>query len=146
MISVSSTSLGRLWRFYKIGLVNTLFGYGIYALLLSAGLNMYAAQIIGHVVGVIFNYFSYSLHVFRAAPASKLRFLFSYALNYIVSLASLALATTILSSPYLAGLLAMAITSVINFIILRRYVFTSDRVKSHSRSAAADSESINNAS
>ncbi|AMK18876.1 GtrA family protein [Sphingobium sp. MI1205] len=146
MISLSSTTLGRLWRFYKIGFINTLFGYGIYALLLSVGLNMYAAQIIGHVIGVIFNYFSYSLHVFRAAPASKLRFLFSYALNYMVGLASLALAATILSSPYLAGLLAMVITSVINFIILQRYVFTSDRMQSHSRSAAAGSESINNAS
>lgn len=107
---------------------------------------MYAAQIVGHVIGVIFNYFSYSLHVFRAAPASKLRFLFSYALNYIVSLASLALAATILSSPYLAGLLAMVITSAINFIVLRRYVFTSGRVQSHSRSPAADGESINDVS
>jgi putative flippase GtrA len=146
VISLSSINLGRLWRFYKIGFINTLFGYGVYALLLSVGLNMYAAQIIGHVIGVIFNYFSYSLHVFRAAPASKLRFLFSYALNYIVSLASLTLAATILSSPYLAGLLAMVITSVINFIILQRYVFTSDRMQSHSRGAAAGSESINNAS
>ena len=146
MIPLSSINLGRLWRFFKIGFINTLFGYGVYALLLSVGLNMYAAQIIGHVIGVIFNYFSYSLHVFRAAPASKLRFLFSYALNYIVSLASLTLAATILSSPYLAGLLAMVITSIINFIILQRYVFTSDRMQSHSRSAAAGSESINNAS
>lgn len=120
-----SSSLTRVWRYYKVGVINTLFGYGIYALLLSMGLNMYAAQIIGHIIGVAFNYFTYSRHVFQDVSASKLRFILSYTLNYAVGLIFLALSAIILPSPYLAGLLAMVITSIINFIVLRRYVFTS---------------------
>lgn len=119
------SSATRVWRYYKVGVVNTLFGYGIYALLLSMGLNMYAAQIIGHITGVAFNYFTYSRHVFQNAAASKLRFILSYTLNYAAGLAFLSLCAIISPSPYLAGLLAMVITSIINFFVLRRYVFRS---------------------
>jgi len=124
MTPLSSSAL-RVWRYYKVGVINTLFGYGVYALLLSMGLNMYAAQIIGHIIGVSFNYFTYSRHVFQDAAASKIRFIISYTLNYAVGLVFLALCAIILPSPYLAGLLAMVITSIINFLVLRRYVFAS---------------------
>src|SRR3546814_15904246 len=74
-------------------------------------LNMYAAQIIGHIIGVAFNYFTYRRHVFQRAAASKLRFIISYTLNYAVGLVFLAICAIILPSPYIAGLLAMVITS-----------------------------------
>ncbi|MCB4861143.1 GtrA family protein [Sphingobium sp. PNB] len=116
----------RVWRYYKVGVINTLFGYGIYALLLLIGLNMYVAQIIGHITGIAFNYFTYSRHVFHDLTASKFRFILSYTLNYAVGLVFLALSAIILSSPYLAGLSAMILTSIINFVVLRKYVFTPD--------------------
>jgi putative flippase GtrA len=46
----------QLWRYYQAGIVNTAFGYGMYALLLSVGLWMYAAQLVAHVLGACFNY------------------------------------------------------------------------------------------
>src|SRR3546814_3638828 len=116
-----SSSATRVWRYYTVGVINSLFGYGVYALLLSMGLNMYAAQIIGHIIGVAFNYFTYRRHVFQRAAASKLRFIISYTLNYAVGLVFLAICAIILPSPYIAGLLAMVITSIINFFVLRRY-------------------------
>lgn len=124
MAQISSHSLGRLWRYYQIGIVNTLFGYGMFALLVTAGLNIFLAQITAHIMGVTFNYFSYSRHVFQDASATKLRFLLSYTLNYFVGLASLAAAVLIFSSPYVAGLVAVLVASLINFIVLRWLVFT----------------------
>jgi putative flippase GtrA len=123
VVQISSTSLAQLWRYYKVGVVNTLFGYGLYALLIMIGLHMYVAQIVGHIIAVAFNYLTYSRHVFRGAPVSRQRFLLSYALNYLVSLVSLSFSAALLTSPYLAGLLAMLISSALNFIVLRRYVF-----------------------
>ncbi|HKX77859.1 MAG TPA: GtrA family protein [Novosphingobium sp.] len=146
MTKYSSASVARVWRYYKVGVINTLFGYGIYALLVSVGLKMYVAQIVGHIIGVVFNYFSYSRHVFQDAPASKLRFLLSYAFNYFVSLASLALAATIFSSPYVAGLLAMLIASIINFLVLRRYVFPSGPYETQDGQPATVSEKVDHAS
>lgn len=122
---VSSIPFGQLWRFLKVGVLNTLFGYALYAMLVAIGLQMFVAQIVGTVIAVAFNYVTYSRHVFHAAPTSRVRFLMSYALNYLVSLAALALAVIVVPSPYLAGLLAMLVTAAINFVVLRRFVFVS---------------------
>ena len=122
--AASVTSLARLWRYYQAGIVNMLFGYGAYALLLKLGLWMYAAQLVAHVLGVAFNYFSYSRHVFRNSHGSKPRFVMSYGLNYLFALVSLAAAAQLIPSPYLAGLIAILCVSLINYLILRHFVFT----------------------
>ena len=117
-------SLERLWRYYQAGIVNTAFGYGLYALFVALGLNMYVAQVVAHVLGMTFNYFTYSRHAFHDATASKLRFVLSYAVNYILGLASLWAAAQAIASPYLAGLVAVLFVSLVNYFVLRHWVFT----------------------
>ena len=117
----------RLWRYYQAGIVNTLFGYGVYALLLKAGLWMYAAQLVAHVLGVAFNYFSYSRHVFHDSDASKLRFVVSYGFNYLLALASLAAVSQLVRSPYAAGAMAILFVSLLNYFILKNLVFVRRR-------------------
>ena len=146
MVQLPFASIQRVWRYYMVGAVNTLFGYGVYASLLLMGLQMYVAQVTAHVMGVIFNYFTYSRHVFQAAPASKLRFLLSYVLNYFVGLGSLALAATVIASPYLAGLLAMLVTSIINFLVLRRHVFRPAPLENALTQRAIGRENVDHAS
>jgi len=113
----------QLWRYYQAGIVNTLFGYGIYAVLLSVGVWMYAAQLMAHVLGVAFNYFTYTRHTFAEAEASKRRFALSYAFNYVLGLAGLAVASRVIASPYAAGLVSILFVSLINFFILKNLVF-----------------------
>jgi putative flippase GtrA len=124
-VRLPSAPVAQLWRFIKIGVVNTLFGYALYALMVAIGLQLYVAQIVATVIAIIFNYFTYGRYVFGGIRPSRLRFLLSYALNYLVSLGALALSAAILRSPYLAGLLATAVAAAINFIVLRRFVFIS---------------------
>lgn len=116
--------LAELWRYYQAGVVNTLFGFGLYALLVRAGLNMYAAQMIAHVLGVAFNYLTYSRHVFRDAGPAKGRFVLSYIGNYLLSLAALALVSQVVRSPYVAGAIATVAVSLVNYFALRHLVFT----------------------
>ncbi|HEX8841085.1 MAG TPA: GtrA family protein [Sphingomicrobium sp.] len=125
--AASIGTVGRLWRYYQAGIVNTLFGYGIYALLLRLGLWMYAAQLIAHVLGVAFNYFSYSRHVFHDSEASKLRFVVSYGFNYLLALASLAAVSQLVRSPYAAGAIAILFVSLVNYFILKNLVFVRRR-------------------
>lgn len=115
--------LAELWRYYQAGVVNTLFGFGLYALLVRAGLGMYAAQIVAHVLGVAFNYLTYSRHVFRDAGPAKARFAASYVVNYGLSLGALALASLVVRSPYLAGAIATVVVSLLNYFLLRHLVF-----------------------
>lgn len=124
----STASWSRVWRYYQAGIVNTLFGYGVYAVLLKLGVWMYAAQLIAHVLGVAFNYFSYSRHVFHDSQASKLRFIISYGFNYLLALASLAAVAQVIRSPYLAGAVAVIFVSLVNYFILKNLVFVRRRV------------------
>ena len=112
-----------LWRYYQAGIVNTAFGYGLYALFVAVGLNMYIAQITAHVLGVIFNYFTYSRYAFAKRQGSLSRFILSYALNYLLAVGFLWLASRAFNSPYLAGLIATLAVSIINFFLLRKLVF-----------------------
>jgi putative flippase GtrA len=125
MAQQSSVPIAQLWRFIKTGLVNTLFGYALYAAAIAIGLQLFVAQTVATIIAIAFNYFSYSHYVFDGIRPSRVRFLLSYALNYLVNLGALALSAVILRSPYLAGLLAIAVAATVNFIVLRRCVFVS---------------------
>ena len=110
-------------RYYQAGIVNAAFGFGCYAFLVWGGVNIFAAQLFAHLLGMAFNYANYSRHVFRDAAPSKVRFVLSYAVNYVVGLACLALIARFIASPYLVGLLALIATSFINYFALKHLVF-----------------------
>lgn len=120
-------SIERLWRYYQAGIVNTAFGYGLYALFVALGFNMYVAQIVAHLLGMAFNYFTYSRHAFHDSTVSKSRFIASYAVNYLLGLGALWSASQFIPSPYLAGFVAVVIVSLLNYLILRHWVFTVPR-------------------
>lgn len=119
------SSARRLWRYYQAGIVNTAFGYGLFALFVALGLNMYVAQIMSHLLGMAFNYFTYSRHAFQDSDVSKSRFIASYAVNYLLGLGALWAVSQAVASPYLAGFIAVVIVSLINYFILKHWVFTS---------------------
>lgn len=117
--------LVEIFRYYQAGAVNAAFGFGLYAILVWFGLGMYLAQVVAHILGVAFNYFTYSRHVFRDAGPAKLRFLLSYGANYLISVAALASVSIIVKSPYIAGLIAIVLTSIVNYFMLKGLVFVS---------------------
>ncbi len=117
-------SLPRLWRYYQAGIVNTAFGYGMYASFVALGLHMYVAQIVAHLTGMAFNYFTYSRHAFPDANVSGSRFVASYAVHYLLGLAALWGVSRLVASPYASGLIAVAIVSLINYFMLKHWVFT----------------------
>ena len=116
-----------LVRYYQAGVVNTAFGFGTYSLLVWLGMNMFLAQLVSHCLGVGFNYLTYSRHVFRGASTAKLRFVVSYAVNYFMGLAALAAVSLVIASPYAAGFFAIVIVSVINYFVLKQFVFKAAR-------------------
>lgn len=116
----------QLFRYYQAGIVNTAFGYGAFALLVWLGLNIYVAQILAHIAGTVFNYFTYSRYVFADGSRARGRFILSYAVNYLLSVAALFGFEQVVTSPYLSGFLAVVLVSAINFLILKRFVFRTE--------------------
>jgi putative flippase GtrA len=124
--SHDTRGLWEVFRFYQAAALNTLFGYGLYALLLWLGLGRYPAQAVAHVCGTGFNYLTYSRHVFRTRRGSPWRFVLTYAGNYALNLALLATLSLWVRSPYAAGLLATLAASVVNYAALKLFVFDRD--------------------
>ncbi|GAA0731548.1 GtrA family protein [Sphingomonas trueperi] len=122
-MAIPRARLLELWRYYQMGVLNTAFGLGTYALLVWLGMNMFAAQLTAHLLGMAFNYFSYSRHVFRDADPAKLRFVLSYGANYLLGLVTLAGVSRVVGSPYLAGFISAFLVSVVNYFALKRLVF-----------------------
>lgn len=115
--------LRELVRFYQAAIVNTAFGISLYFVLVRIGLNLYVAQAAAHVLGMTFNYYTYSRHVFRDSAAAKSRFFYSYVIYYFISAGFLFAAHQVLKSPYVSGLVATFLTSVINYFSLKYLVF-----------------------
>jgi putative flippase GtrA len=129
---IERLSLGRLrtvFRFYQAAAVNAAFGFGCYFAFVAMGVNMFIAQILAHVIGVVFNHYTYSRHVFGESGPITGKFILSYLANYFVSLSLLAIASVWIKSPYFAGAVALVMTSIVNYFLLRRFVFVQSAVK-----------------
>ncbi len=111
-------------RYYQAGVINIVFGYAVFSALIALGVQVYIAQALGHVIGMAFNYFTYSRYAFSGHDRRLAAFIFSYIGNYFLSLGALWVALKLLTSPYAAGLAATVIVSMINYFILKRLVFT----------------------
>lgn len=115
--------LGQLVRFYQAAIINTAFGFGIFALLIWLDVNLYVAQILAQLLGMTFNYFTYSRHVFRVTRGAKLRFMAAYGVNYSIGLAFLTLFDLFVHNDYLAGACATVCASLVNYFALKHIVF-----------------------
>lgn len=124
MLRIDMKDLSEIWRYYQAGILNTAFGYGLFSFLVWINLNIFIAQIVSHSCGTVFNYFMYTKHVFRSSEPVKGKFFVSYIGNYFLSLAALAIATRLVPSPYAAGFVSIIVVSLINYVILKRLVFS----------------------
>jgi hypothetical protein len=71
----------------------------------------------------VFNYFTYSRHVFRDRRRSPAAFVAAYVFNYLMGLGLLALAHMVVRNPYGAGFLCLLVGTALNYFVLRRFVF-----------------------
>lgn len=117
------TRLAEIFRFYQAAFVNALFGFGLYALLIWLGVNIYLAQILAQAIGMAFNYLTYSRHVFRNSEPAKLKFFLTYLFQYFLGLGILIVAERFIESPYVIGIIVMVLSSIINYFALKYLVF-----------------------
>lgn len=113
----------QVWAYAQVGVVNAAFGYGVFALLILVGINLFAAQIISHLLGMAFNYVMFRRHVFKDSKSAVGRYILAYAVNYGIGLVILMGLNQVIASDYLAGFLTIALVAVINFLVLKFLVF-----------------------
>lgn len=111
-------------RFLVVGVVNTLFGYGVFAGLVLAGLAPVAALVAAYVLGVMFNFMTTRRFVFaRARRASFLRFAGAYVVIYFFNLGLYKLVEGAGAPPLVAQAICLPPVAVFSFLLFKFQVF-----------------------
>lgn len=111
--------------FILTGVINTIFGYVLYAVMFWLFENKVIALVVDYAAGILFNFQTYSKIVFNSHDFRKIfKFTFAYVLTFIFNYASLYLFNDVLCiNAYMAQLIALMYIPLILFFLLKRYVF-----------------------
>jgi putative flippase GtrA len=113
-------------RFLCVGVLNTLFGYSMFALLLLFGLHYSLASFLGTVLGVLFNFKTTGSIVFGSHDNRRIiGFFVVYGCAYLVNVFGLYLFSAAHISAYYGGLILIVPLAVLSFYLNKLFVFTS---------------------
>lgn len=114
-----------LIRFALVGVLNTGFGYGIYCLALLAGAPYWLATLVANVLGVMFNFKTTGVLVFKNHDNGLFfRFVSCYVIAYFINVGLIALLKWATNyGEYVCGFVAMMFTAMFSFLFLRYFVF-----------------------
>jgi len=107
-----------------VGGVNTLFGYGVFALFIWLGLHKEWAALLGQVFGVLFNFRTTGTIVFNSKDWRLIfRFFAVYVITYFINIGLLNLFASFGVGSYLAGAIILLPVAFLTFSLHRRFVF-----------------------
>lgn len=113
-------------KFLLVGVLNTVFGYAVYAFLIFIGVPYLTALFISTVAGVIFNYFSFGRIVFRSQGGFLVfgKFVFVYGVVYAVNACLLAALTSSLHfNPYEGQVICIPLNISLSWFLMNYWVY-----------------------
>ncbi|WP_174769930.1 GtrA family protein [Paraburkholderia hayleyella] len=121
---------GRINRFMMVGVLNTLFGLGIYALFIWLGSPTWLALAGGNLAGLAFNFLTTGGLVFAdCSPARIPRFVAAYTGLYCLNLVLIHRLTTLMGRPILSQVILTPFMAIVAYLLMSRVVFTSPTSK-----------------
>ena len=107
-----------------VGIVNTIVGYGLYALFLFIGFHYILAVFFATVLGVLFNFKTIGRYVFNSIDNKLIiKFFGVYSLVFIVNIVLIKVFKDFGFDEYLAGLIATFPSAFVSFVLNKYYVF-----------------------
>jgi putative flippase GtrA len=119
----------RLWaiqllRFLVVGGINTLFGYGVFALFILLHMHYVLAALLAQICGVLFNFKTYGALVFKNKNNRLiLRFIGVYLVTYLLTIGLIKIFNNYGINNLIAGAIILLPVSLIGFLLNRRFVF-----------------------
>jgi putative flippase GtrA len=111
-------------RFVVVGGFNTILCYAIYALLVSAGLRFWVANLIALLFGIGVSFFTQGRIVFgNRNPRLIFRFATIWLCIYLIQTGLIALLMRASVDPRLAGLIVLPATVIVSFLTQKLIVF-----------------------
>jgi putative flippase GtrA len=130
-LSLIKAERRRFIIFIAVGILNTLFGYGAFALFLLAGLSNDLAVLFGMIAGILFNYATVK-QVFSAHGLTRLpHFLVAYAVLLIINISSLRLLSSQGVNAFLGEAIIVICLTPISFLAMRFLVFPGSKHNDH---------------
>ena len=110
-------------KFVFVGLLNTLFGYAVFAALIYAGVPAMPALVLTYVVGVLFNFVTTGRLVFSRSRASLARFIAAYVVIYFFNLALFKTVEAFGAGALVSQAVCLPIVAVFSFLLFKFQVF-----------------------
>lgn len=111
-------------RFLLVSGLNTVFGYGFFALLIFVGLAYPFALLIGTIAGILFNFTTIGGLVFNNHNNRLiLKFFGVYGITYLCNLGGLALLKSFNTNTYLSGAILLVPIGFLSFSLNKTFVF-----------------------
>lgn len=111
-------------KFLFVGVLNTLFGYGIFSLFIFLKLYYPIAALLAMVIGIIFNFKTTGTLVFKNKENSLLpKFFGVYGIGYLVNIGLLAIFDYFKFSMYVAQAIIILPMALLSFCLMKYFVF-----------------------
>jgi putative flippase GtrA len=126
-----STMFGnhKVGKFLVAGVINTVFGYALYATLIYLGLSYIVALLISTILGIIFNFFSFARIAFKRNFDWYAfgKFIIAYFLIYVFNCALLIFLTQeFLLNPYIGQILCIPLSVILSWSLMNYWVYKKD--------------------
>ncbi len=118
-----------LTRYLLIGILNTTFGYSVFALLTWSGLHYPIALFFATIAGILFNFRTFGHFVFKNRDWRLLwRFFAVYGILYVVNVGCVFMLMTYarIHNVYLANAITLVFIASLGFVLNRRFVYAKD--------------------
>ena len=110
--------------FLFVGLLNTLFGYSIFAFFLWIGVHFTLSALISTIAGILFNFTTFGRIVFKNNSYSNLpKFVFIYALNYFLGVSVLYYCDQLDYNLYFVQAMLLMPTAVLRYLLMKYFVY-----------------------
>lgn len=111
-------------KFLLVGIVNTIFGYGVFATCIYSGLPYPVATLIMTILGVAFNFLTVGTLVFKNKNKNLiLQFCFVYAILYTLGTLFIGGINLLIDNFYIAGAINAVAMPPLAFYLNKRFVF-----------------------
>lgn len=115
----------RPFRFVVVGLLNTLFGYGVYAALVLFDIEYHLALTLATLTGIFFNFKTTGVIVFENRDLRPiLKFFFGYLLVYSVNLVLLTAIVGLIENKIVSQGVCLPLVVPLSYAINKRFVFS----------------------
>ncbi len=119
----------RFVRFLLVGVVNTIFGYSAFALFSFIGLKYPIALALATIAGILFNFKTIGVIVFRSKDNSLIyKFFLVYSVTYVINVFALKWLGSYNLNHYVGQAILAFPVAIISFILNQAFVFT-DKAK-----------------